>query len=469
MLAVSVFFGINHPWGYNYRISFNEIDWRGEMVTFGRFLFSVVVLVGLVGCNSDNPTSPPGSISASIIGQVLDKASGNAISSAYVKIIQEENAYGTTTDGSGHFSFKDIRAGTYELISEVNQSGTTLTDTVGFFSTDSTDWGLIYNEIFASISGTIRIEGETDHSFIVVQLLGTGNSALTDNGGRFRFDFILPGQYDLYATNEDADFIEYRQNNIVLNAGDIFLLDTTLSFMFRPLVLSPTPELYPTSSAKGSGGFAYFDGIFYYGGNQGLWAYNPETELDTLIYRHQFLGTPKIASDYNDGCWLASDTPEHWIWRKYSTTEGTVTDSLPNTQFAVDGFNLAWDPITSRLFGVGWSNQGPALNIYDPSTGSIGNVLLPLIYDESKYLDLRIAGIFIDPNGKLYLTIRYQNADGWQNHLYLCNNTVDFEFNSVYRIVTDFSTWSKICWFDDRVILVPAGGQAGVFYEINLD
>ena len=439
------------------------------MVTMEKYLFSIVMVMVLFGCNSEDPTSPPGNTSASIIGQVLDKASGNSISSAYVKIIQDDNSYATNTDGSGHFSFKDIQSGTYELISEVNQSGIILTDTVGFFSTDSTDWGMIYNEIFVSISGRILVEGVSDHSFTRVQLLGTGNAALTDNGGRFRFDFILPGQYDLYATNDDADYSEYRQNNIVLGAGDLFLLDTTLHFMFQPLTFTTIPELYPVTSWQGGGGFAYFDGKFYSGGGEGLRYYDAQTELDTLIYRHQFLGSPKIASDYEDGFWLASDTPEYWIYRRYSITEQTVTDSIAHSQFGIDAFNLAWDPLTSRLIGVGWLAEGPALNIYDPSLGSIEAIRFPFNYDPEKYLDLRIAGIFIDPTGKLYLTVRYQNSDGWQNHLYICHDTVDFEFEKVYRIETEFSVWSKICWYEGRLLMVPASGNSDYFYEIILE
>lgn len=427
----------------------------------------LVALLVLVGCTPDNPAAPLEKVYASIIGQILDKASGNGIPSAYVKITQEGNTYGTTTNSSGHFNFADINSGTYKLISEVTNNGTVIIDTVGFFSTDSTDWGLILSEIFVSISGTITLEGELDNSFIDVLLLGTGSSAVTDNGGHFRFDFILPGQYDLYASFSD-DYLEYRVNDLLLNAGESFVVDTTLSYRFRPLELLTLEPLFPSARNRGYGGYAYYDGNFYYGNQLGLRKYSVQDETDSLIYSRQFLGQLMITSDYTDGVWFNMDQPDNLQCRRYSISTNTITDSIPSQTFLTFQFSTAWDPLTQKLFGIQWGG-GTKIKIYDPETGVVETKEFPFQYDASKYDHLSLLNIFIDPYAKLYLVVGYHTVDASETHLYVCTNTIDFEVENIYRIDTDYNAWSKLWWYEDRLLSEAYLWDQNILYEFILE
>ena len=150
--------------------------------------------------DSNTPTSNP--TEYSIIGKLVDKSSGQGLQGTLVKIESHQNAYQTFTGEEGNFGFQHINSGEYILSIEISLEGKIVTDTCGSYTTESTNWGTIYTDSFASIIGTIQLEGVIDHSFINVQLLGTDKSALTTNQGKFRIDFIFPDTYDIYISKE---------------------------------------------------------------------------------------------------------------------------------------------------------------------------------------------------------------------------------------------------------------------------
>lgn len=217
-------------------------------------------------CNKESTTGPgdkPDDTSHFISGIILDKASSEGLSGSIVKISNIQNTYQTTTEASGSFGFSDVQSGEYQLSTVTIQNNKILSDTCGIFNTDSSDWGIIYSKTFASITGTIQLEGQTDYSFINVQLLGTDKSAVTTNQGRFRIDFIFPDTYDLFISKEDYKAI--RINDLSIRQGDLFEVDTTINYRFKPLGLEEAPELsFLCSRDPEATKFCYAGGFFWY-------------------------------------------------------------------------------------------------------------------------------------------------------------------------------------------------------------
>lgn len=87
-----------------------------------------------------------------------------------IKLVGDQNSYQSNTGNNGIFSFTDINCGNYQLIAISSTNVGSVTDSVNFYSTDISDWGDIYADLFASINGTIQIEGLSDYSFVNVNI-----------------------------------------------------------------------------------------------------------------------------------------------------------------------------------------------------------------------------------------------------------------------------------------------------------
>lgn len=404
-----------------------------------------------VNCNNNSTDSNSQSV-VNIIGNIIDFASGQGLNGTIVKIVNKHDAYQTTTGIGGAFSFQNIQEGEYLLSTTTNQNGEVLIDTCGNYDTNNPDWGSIYSRTFVSITGRIILEGENDNSFIKIELLGTDKSALTTNQGNFRIDFIFPDIYDLFIS-KDENYSTYQIKDIDLEAGEIYKVDTLLTYKYRPLNLREATEInlpyLPIS------GFAFVGGKYYYGKSiLGLFEYNPNSGIESLIYSHYYLGDPAVISDYSDGIWASGDeaTSPH-MHRKYSLTQQVIVDSIPISIsfFSYQG-SIAWDPLNNYLVGHSW---GTDIYLYSISTQLLKTVTPNLEYNMNLYSSIHFNEILIDESGQVYTIVRLVPYQGLtQNHLYVFNNTTDFEKVQIYKFQQDLPNYQKLSYKEGGLYMI---------------
>jgi hypothetical protein len=405
------------------------------------------------GSNSDENNS--------IIGRIIDRASNLGNSGSLVKIVNDKDAYQETTDINGNFSFTNVNQGDYQLIVVNSSDLESITDTVGIYSTTNPDWGDIYTETFASIHGTIFIEGLSDHSFVNVQLLGTDKSALTTNQGRFRIDFIFPDLYDLFISVADQNYSSYHIKDINLNVGDTYTIDTLLTFKFRDINLRAATEVV-LPRVLGTN-FSYADGKYWYGKSiEGLYSYDPLTEEETLVFSHYFLGDPKVVFDYNTGVWCTGDQATEWMHRKYSISEDKIIDSV-RARESFTTYSIAWDSDGNNL--VSHASLEMNLLSYSTSLRQLMTISPLLEYDPKEYDSIRFYDIHIGENGTVYTLIRYKPSEiEEQLHLYIFNNLTDLNTIQIYKFPS--LNFSRICYKEGKIYIIQSGGQ---IFEIVLD
>ena len=202
----------------------------------------VLAIFGFISCDQDaeNDNSEISS-NKSIIGRVLDNASQEPLTNCTLVLENTENSYLSSTDDNGYFEFREIVTGDYDLItkkaivaSEFDSISdiSEIVDSLGTYSTDSTNWGRnILSSIFSSAIGQIELPDVDDYSEIAVTLLGTDKTALTTNKGFFRFDFLLPGTYDLKF--EKDGYRDIKIIDIELSQGTNFSIDTTMQTIYK--------------------------------------------------------------------------------------------------------------------------------------------------------------------------------------------------------------------------------------------
>lgn len=421
----------------------------------------------LISCekNSNHPTSS--SNEYSIVGKIIDQASGQGLEGSIVKIVNDQNAYQITSGTGGAFSFQNIKSGEYLLTTESSQNGKILTDTCGNYNTDTPDWGNIYSNTFASIRGTINLDGETDHSFINVQLLGTDKSAITNNRGKFRIDFIFPDTFDLYIS-KDKNYKEIRLNDLVMHQGDIFEIDTTMLYRFKPLVLEEQTGL--DSLSDKDAGFCFASGYFWYTNIKGLLKYDPiNTQEEQVFVLNNtgpyagiyYLGIPYVTYDYGDGIWLSMDEPSELYYRKYSIINNSITDSIQvKTLPSHHPFRIAYDPINNYLvLFESYTAFYPKIHKYDLVSHNIETVNLQLEeYEFSNYKDIEISEIFIDPNGKVYFILKIKDLnDIIKYHLYICNNLSELNLIQIYKFPDTYNYSKRLSFYNNEVYTVYGG------------
>ena len=428
------------------------------------YISTLISFFLLLSCEKDSTIPAENLNEYSVIGKIVDQASGQGLTGSLVKIVNNQNAYQTMTGTDGAFGFQNIKSGEYLLTTETSQNGKVLTDTCGNFNTDTPDWGTVYANTFASITGTINLEGETDHSFINVQLLGTDKSAITTNQGKFRIDFIFPDTYDLYIS-KDENYKEIRLNNITIHQGDIFNIDTTMLYRFKPLVLEEQIGLDFLSDKEA--GFCFASGYFWYTNNKGLLKYDPINSIEEQVFvLHTtfgiyYLGTPYVTYDYNDGIWLSMDEPSEWYYRKYSINNNGITDSIKvNILPSHHSFRIAYDSINSYLvLFESYTAFYPKIHKYDLASQNIETVNLQLDeYDFSKYKDIEISQIFIDPNGKVYFILKIIDLnDIIKYHLYICNNLSELGLIQIYKFPDTYNYPRRLSFYNNEIYTVYGG------------
>lgn len=405
----------------------------------------------------------------SIIGKIVDKASGQGLSGTLVKISNNHNAYQTTSGTAGSFGFQNIVNGEYLLTTETSENGKSLSDSCGIYNTDTSDWGTIYSSTFASIMGTVKLDGQSDHSFINVQLLGTNKSAVTTNQGKFRIDFIFPDAYDLYIST-DENYKEIRFNNLVILQGEIFMVDTTLQYRFKPLVLEEEPSIDFLNDK--AAGFCYVDGFFWFTNNKGLLKYDPINNIEEQVYilynsgpysGINYLGEPYVTYDYNDGIWLTMDEPNEWYYRKYSIINSGIIDSIKvNNLPSHHPFRIAYDSINNCLvLFESYTAFYPKIHKYNLQNQNIETVDLQLQeYNFSNYNSINIDQIFIDPNGKVYFILKTIDLnDKKEYHLYICNNLTDLNLIQIYKFPSTYNYANRLSYYDNDIYTNRSGKQ----------
>jgi len=411
-------------------------------------IFIICLIVQLISCEK-NSTQPIEY--RSIIGKIVDRASEQGVDECSVKIVSESVAYETTTASNGLFSFNDIQKGNYMLITEMSQSGKTINDTCGYYDTDTPDWGLIYSEIFVSIKGTITLEGKTDYSLIKVQLLGTDKSAFTTNQGKFRLDFIFPGVYDLYIS-KDKEYDEIKIIDIDLDAGQIYEIDTAMVYKFRPLVLEPRSDLNFLSNAYH--GFCYREGFFYYACDDGFYKYDPNSELHIKIWDKNI--SPDMAYDYSNYIWLSgyklTDTLDFY---KYSIIDSKMVDSLSQSNIS-GSYNkeIAWDPSNNFLVGITFTSCQILAYSFDNNSVTIYSPVID-VFDPNEYKQLSFNNIFIDPDGKIYITMLLIDFyDKWHTYLFIWDNLRTLNLIGKYIFPSSFHYMSSLSYYDGKIYTV---------------
>ena len=121
----------------------------------------------------------------------------------------------TTTDDSGGYEFRGLRAGTYSVeisgfeSSEVSFSSTSGAATVGVGETKVVPFDGTYVRT-AGIQGQVSVDGEGLQG-VTVTLLGEGEdrTEVTNASGQYAFSMLKSGTYQVGITNPDPDDYEF--------------------------------------------------------------------------------------------------------------------------------------------------------------------------------------------------------------------------------------------------------------------
>jgi hypothetical protein len=167
------------------------------------FIFAVLLLVsGCTGAHYALLDPVPGKIS----GTILDEES-NPVQNAYVRL---ENAVHSSssvlTDANGSFSLPEMTPGVYDLVAEKKIDGIEYRARIRYINVH--EESLIFRDLklrpAGRISGRVLLEGATNYSGVLVQLLGTQKSVTTGADGSYEFDELA------YSYRDSAAGIDYR-------------------------------------------------------------------------------------------------------------------------------------------------------------------------------------------------------------------------------------------------------------------
>lgn len=165
-----------------------------------------------------------GAQNAAIQGRVLDGGAPAEYATVLLKL-NGNTSYGMNTDEAGHFRFDSLRAGNYQLVIMLVEYQDTV-DVMGIGSNETRDLGNIHltmpgyegsitiltnpcAPIDGSPNAEIRglvLEDGIPAEYATVMLTENGvpiNGANTDEGGRFRFIHVKPGDFSLIITYGD--------------------------------------------------------------------------------------------------------------------------------------------------------------------------------------------------------------------------------------------------------------------------
>ena len=131
-----------------------------------------------------------------LTGTVLD-SNNNPVSNA--DILLQELGITTVTDTSGNFTFTNAPSGEYTQV--ISKQGHQTQQQYAIVPVDSSiDQGTLVLPAYL-FNGSITLQGSvSDQSGIIVSLLGTGQTVITDVTGNYLFAGIAPGSYQMQIT-----------------------------------------------------------------------------------------------------------------------------------------------------------------------------------------------------------------------------------------------------------------------------
>jgi hypothetical protein len=211
-------------------------------------------------------------------------------------------------------------------------------------------------------------------------------------------------------------------------------------------------------------GFCYADNHFWYTNYKGLLKYDPVNVIEEQVFVLQngdpyggiyYLGEPYVTYDYGDGIWLTMDEPKEWYYRKYSISQDKIIDSIKVNNLPTHNvFRTAYDSNKDALvLFESYTSFHPNIHIYDLSTHHVETINLNLKeYDFDEYSSINIDQIFIDPQGKIYMTLLiYDLNDKKYYHLYICNNTTDFDLIQIYKFPDFYKFSGRLSSYNNQV------------------
>ncbi len=203
-----------------------------------------------------------------IKGKILN-ASGNSVNGAVVKLIQRVGADSsgmasvvsqTTTCSDGSFSFAKLSVSTYSLEAFDSVSGKIawLPQAEILDSATPVHVSLILDNP-GMVKGTVtrgpnlRPAGIFNNEKIVVRLMHTDKSYITDTSGNFQFGPLGSGLYRMVFTALDGHYLTAYVDSVRVIAGTTTTLPR-LDLTWSPYVTPPVPGVPSVDSVSGGGG-----------------------------------------------------------------------------------------------------------------------------------------------------------------------------------------------------------------------
>ncbi len=153
------------------------------------------ILVFFSGCTGATPPIPD-PVPGQVVGSILD-TTNKAVNQADVRLenticLRNQRCRSAITDTSGKFQFPMADVGLFDLVAEKTLSGIPHAARIRHLNIQGES--LVARDLqmrpVGSIDGFVKLEGYTNHSGVLVQLIGTNQSVTTTAGGYFKFNNV---------------------------------------------------------------------------------------------------------------------------------------------------------------------------------------------------------------------------------------------------------------------------------------
>lgn len=205
----------------------------------------LLIMIWLGGCSKDKPTAGNSSESSNafIMGKLVDTGS-NPVAGALVRIYPADYvpSFGSgdslsipveTTDAKGIYRIGKQSKGVYNIEGEKGNTGAFI-DSIEIDQDSITVPDAIL-KLFGKVTGIIHMTGQNDTNQVRVTLYMPGTRRITkpNIGGRFNFDYMPEGSYQMII---DPTLNEYsvKVMNLSVSAGGTLNLDTVYLERYVP-------------------------------------------------------------------------------------------------------------------------------------------------------------------------------------------------------------------------------------------